>query len=163
MQCTSSGKFTTQFLDGRTLFFRFAGRGVVFICCRINAALSFSPPAVAESGGATVLAGGDMFVAEVAECGGASVIAGGDMLVAECGGATVLAGGGMLVAEFGGGTTLGGGTALVGVGGAGASVDIFVAECGGDNTCNEQPNLITTPGVFFFKLRRYPGLFFLIF
>jgi hypothetical protein len=147
MQCTSTGKFTTQFLDGRTLFFRFAGRGVVFICCRINAALSFSPPAVAESGGATVLAGGDMFVAVVAECGGASVIAGGDMLVA----------------EFGGGTTLGGGTALVGVGGAGASVDIFVAECGGDNTCNEQPNLITTPGVFFFKLRRYPGLFFLIF
>jgi hypothetical protein len=101
-----------------------------------------------------------MLVAEVAECGGATVIAGADMLVAECGGATVIAGGGMLVAEFGGGTTLGGGTALVGTG---ASVDIFVAECGGDNTCNEQPNLITTPGVFFFKLRRYPGLFFLIF
>ena len=74
------------------------------------------------------------------------------------GGATVTGVGNMLVAEFGGGTTLGGGTALV-------SVDIFVR--GGmwrsvNQPCNEQSNLITTPG-FFFKLRRYPGLFFLIF
>ena len=141
MQYTPSGKFTTQFLDGRTLFFRFAGRGVVFICCRINAAFSFSPPAVVD-------------VADMADGVAVSAVVDG-VAVAE-GGATVTAVGDMLVAEFGRGITLGG---TLGGGTSVDSVDIFVR--GG---LWRRSQLTTEfdyhPRGCFLKLRRYPGLFF---
>jgi hypothetical protein len=129
----SENNTTTFFFDsstsatsGRTLFFRFAGLGVVFICCRINAALSFSPTAVADvADGAKVADVADMtdMADGVAVANGVAVTDGvsvADGVAVTEGGATVTAVGDMLVAEFGGGTTLGGTL------GGGTSVDIFV-------------------------------------